>query len=652
MEDPCAASRPSASNGGIESSSVLFEKAVPVRIKSPSEDRLVELTVRIIMGLSKHRRSTKVLQIQITNELDPFFLYSLEVNEDDFQGLKVEQCILVDFGTFPHKFIELLEHCIRAGAGEAPRFLAILNVRTGDSTFSVVETNQFKHLSHLSLCFRQGNDSTIKSYLAGRLAEYKGANVDLHEKLRRTLESLESSLQDVGELRSELADSKEMQSRSISELQVKHARELAREREKSLQECLEMKERLEREKAEMEYRLTQKAGQHESQVIDLDKQVRELTSTRHGLEITIAELKTKLELMHKELQERQQECDTLRTRNKSVDKELQVSSKQLNDNLIRLAALEQEVQSKSELIGNISGQLESITMTRAALESSLKDAQAAAEKAEEKAAARVAEANKANQMIEKLQAEIKSSKAKLKLKTQVTAQQETLLQERQATIEKNVAEIAALKQEIAALKIEIEASKRKEADLQKKMEESEESLKSNQQMIQWLNQQLTDAQLGKYAKYSTTSRALSLSSAISSTPSPRGPLLPSNTHNLLQLKPSISATSITSKSPSSAVAKAVTGDGGGGGGGSGSSIPGFTSKVTFKPPLAELNGKAENLCKERKFVTLELTRNGLPKPQLSFASPAVGDLPQGIPGRAKGREEELYPAGLSNGCLS
>ena len=61
--------------------------------------------------------------MQITNELDPFFFYSLEVNEDDFQSLKVEQCILVDFATFPYKFIELLEQCIVSSCNDNPRYL-------------------------------------------------------------------------------------------------------------------------------------------------------------------------------------------------------------------------------------------------------------------------------------------------------------------------------------------------------------------------------------------------------------------------------------------------------------------------------------------------------------------------------------------------
>ena len=61
--------------------------------------------------------------MQITNELDPIFLYSLEVNEDDFQSLKVDQYLLVDFATFPYKFIELLEQCIISSSDEKPRYV-------------------------------------------------------------------------------------------------------------------------------------------------------------------------------------------------------------------------------------------------------------------------------------------------------------------------------------------------------------------------------------------------------------------------------------------------------------------------------------------------------------------------------------------------
>ena len=41
----------------------------------------------------------QVLRMQLSNEEDLFFLHSLEVSEEDFQTLKVEQGILIDFGS-------------------------------------------------------------------------------------------------------------------------------------------------------------------------------------------------------------------------------------------------------------------------------------------------------------------------------------------------------------------------------------------------------------------------------------------------------------------------------------------------------------------------------------------------------------------------
>lgn len=65
----------------------------------------------------------QVLRIHISSEEDPFFLHSLEVSEEDFQGLKVDQGILVDFAHFPDKIITLLERCLASSqATDMPRF--------------------------------------------------------------------------------------------------------------------------------------------------------------------------------------------------------------------------------------------------------------------------------------------------------------------------------------------------------------------------------------------------------------------------------------------------------------------------------------------------------------------------------------------------
>lgn len=103
-----------------------------------------------------------MLRIHVSSEDDPYFLHTLEVTEDEFQSLKAEQGILVDFASFPGKIISLLERCIASQAADMPRFQAVLAVRAADSGLKIVETNDFKQLPHITLAFRPGNDFTVK----------------------------------------------------------------------------------------------------------------------------------------------------------------------------------------------------------------------------------------------------------------------------------------------------------------------------------------------------------------------------------------------------------------------------------------------------------------------------------------------------------
>ncbi|XP_024541699.1 spindle assembly abnormal protein 6 homolog [Selaginella moellendorffii] len=636
----------------MESPSVLFEKAIPVTIKS-SSDRQAQLTFRILVGRSKHPRSSKVLQVQISDELDPFFLYSLELDDEDFKSLKVDQCILVDFSVFPHKFIELLEHCLDAKS-EDHRFLAVLNVRTGDSTLNVVETNQFKHVNHISLCFRQGNDATVKSYLAARLGDYKGENLDLHQKLQKTLESLENSIKEADKLKEDLGSFKGAYSREVTELTAKHTVDVSRVKEKAMQECLAMKEKLERDRADMECRLRLRADAQESHVSQLDKQLRELTNIRHNLEVKTTEYKTKLEVTEKELEERHQECSSLRKKNVGYDNKLQDYSKQINQHLIRLASLEQEVQAKNDLLSNMTNRLESELSHRAALEIALRDAQAAHERLEEKASASIAEANRHSQAVERLQGELRASKAKVKLKAQVTSQQETLLQERQVTIEKNTADSNFMRQEIASLKSDNDCLRKKVDESKEKLEEMQEMAKSNQQMIQWLNQQLTDSQLAKLGHHSrycyksgdSATRGFAsqtLSSLVGSLSSPpplksSSSILPhTQTHAHLHasspssvltnsLLSSRGATNGSSPVSNTGISKVVfkppqsCGGGGGGGGGvhSSSATPTTPTPLETSSQTTSVSiYKTDNLESNQRTFTVDMRR----KPHLSLAEP-------------------------------
>jgi spindle assembly abnormal protein 6 len=61
------------------------------------------------------------LEVQLTDDSDLYFLYQLDIGEDDFHHLKTDQNLLVDFAQFPKKFIELLEECVQNKDKETPK---------------------------------------------------------------------------------------------------------------------------------------------------------------------------------------------------------------------------------------------------------------------------------------------------------------------------------------------------------------------------------------------------------------------------------------------------------------------------------------------------------------------------------------------------
>ena len=54
----------------------------------------------------------QILTIELTDEQNPYFLYSLDCSETDFHVLKSEQSFLFDFQMFPSYIIQHLENCL------------------------------------------------------------------------------------------------------------------------------------------------------------------------------------------------------------------------------------------------------------------------------------------------------------------------------------------------------------------------------------------------------------------------------------------------------------------------------------------------------------------------------------------------------------
>lgn len=95
----------------------IWEKSLVVRqCQGTADSRTTELEFRIIPGtravIGSSGQSERLIHFEITDENDPYFLYVLDIGEQDFHLLKHDQALLVEFPVFPKKMMELLNLCL------------------------------------------------------------------------------------------------------------------------------------------------------------------------------------------------------------------------------------------------------------------------------------------------------------------------------------------------------------------------------------------------------------------------------------------------------------------------------------------------------------------------------------------------------------
>ena len=102
----------------------VFDKCLTVRqCQGTSESRTTPLSFRVIPGgravAGSSGQSERLFHFEVTDENDPYFLYVLDVGEQDFHLLKRDQALLVEFPVFPMKMVELLNLCLESEAKAA-----------------------------------------------------------------------------------------------------------------------------------------------------------------------------------------------------------------------------------------------------------------------------------------------------------------------------------------------------------------------------------------------------------------------------------------------------------------------------------------------------------------------------------------------------
>lgn len=482
-----------------------FNKVLAINLKSASRETR-QSTVRINVAFrSSSSPSTKELVVRITDEEDLFFLYNLILGESDFHSLKSQQGLLVEFCAFPQKFVDLLELCFNEEQRENPKFLLQFvvgsSLEQGVATLHVVETNPFKHLTHLSLKFLPGSDAEVKKYLANCLKKLQDENQLLERRLASTEDDLRQKLSGCQEVLAiktrELNSLQSDCSAKSNQLENKHAQELTAEKEKALQLATASQQRFETEKREME-------RNHQSQVMKLEERIkvaentnRDLTQKKYQADSCITDLRSKLAVLEEDCKYAKQELHKLRRENGSLDSERHEHSKTLNQLHTRVAVMEQELRDKEQVIARTNELIENTNEQRKKLDKLLEEREDQICKLEATIKSVSAEVIKGNEIIQRLQSELRNYKSKLKLKNVVTTKQEKLLSEKETAVEKCQQENTTLQNSLRNKEEEVKKLSESLETATAKLEESKQLLKTNENVINWLNKQMNDQMMSQ-----------------------------------------------------------------------------------------------------------------------------------------------------------
>ncbi|CAG9327491.1 unnamed protein product [Blepharisma stoltei] len=476
---------------------------VLVQIKGPGlEEKSCFLDIHIAMTQVQNSHH-QVLNIEITDEADPFFLYATEIGEQEFHTIKHEQQLLIDFLMFPHNVLDLIRRVSRT-FDENPKFsCSITRVNSHEATFSISEINYMRSLSHITLRFRGANDELIKAHLASRVKEYKACSEELQAKLNSTEEMLELKSAQFNDISRQFQTIKIENERKLEERRLEDQEKLTTVRQQMLDTQLSMQNQFDYERRVLEEKYQKTIQELNEKLEAHQNRLNEVLGNKTSLEGTERELSARVNKLDHELELASNELALLRTNNKSLETTKFDQEKAITEYRIKLENLQRQLQDKEELNQKLQSFIETNNEFKSQQDDTIGLLKASVAKMEDKLAQSASEINKGNSIIQKLQSEIKSGKQKLKLKNTVVMQQENVIQQKQDQIDMQEKEIFQLRRDIGNKEDELKRVQDENLQLKKKVEESKQNLGTMQETLNWLNGKVNDFERSKLPYTST-----------------------------------------------------------------------------------------------------------------------------------------------------
>lgn len=436
---------------------------------------------------------TKEIYIQLTDKSDPFLFYSLRLTEDDFQQLKASQGLLVDFSSFPGMLRQLLDKC-REESGNTtgnPSFILVMNHSSTGTTLEFTELNMFKHLCHLSLIIVKATTDQLKDYLVTCIKQLQAQLGSSTAQLSLGEQQLAEQQRQLDQWAAEVAAVRRQQQETSSSLEHKLLADVQAEREKFNKKITDLQNRFELERRETESRHTRSLEQLENRVASLDVQNRDLLEGKYRSESSMRELRSKLSCKEEEVVRLQADLN-------AVARDKGVSEARTRDEFCRaqelekrLLALEEQLRQRDRDLHRSRELAKQVDAEKETLSQELKDKLGVVQRRETAVRGVADELIKANEIIRKLQDSLKQEQNKSKLRGRIAAEQEKLLGDKDVELGQAREELLTATQTTQDKDKLLAEARQRCTEQEEKVDSLEKTNRSNENVINWLNKQLS-----------------------------------------------------------------------------------------------------------------------------------------------------------------
>ncbi|VVC89318.1 unnamed protein product [Leptidea sinapis] len=427
------------------------------------------------------------LRLTLSDDEDPTFLCRIQLTRCDYEELKKQQGLLIDYDNFPSQVVRLLQQCTANNM-----FLILHHVNSGHYNFEIVEHNEFKRLVHLSLRTGPACDDDIKQHMAETINE-----------LKKSLSTVKCSAANNESMWSDKCLKFESRLKELTMILAKMEEDKLT-RESEYQEALKLeKDKLAQEKAHLlkTADLSEKniLANYQENLTKKEKQIDELRCSCSQLRDKLCHLECQLSeknqtsnMLEKEVQKSHIEAATLRAKNATLERDIIDRDKQILQLNTRCASVDKILNENSNTIKELNEQIHALKMDKNSLERRLDLSESLSNKNNEALQSTTDQLLKANQIISKQNQDLIQMKDKLVCRTAIALEQEKV-------IERNVQEIQELNSKVSSAREDLDKMKKEFDSLKEKYELSEialkdkdETIRNNNLVIQWLHKKMED----------------------------------------------------------------------------------------------------------------------------------------------------------------